>query len=99
MNFNDFINSLQKNEPPLDIENTLEAMWYAKNHNWDKAHQIAQNISTSIGSWIHAYLHRVEGDQYNAEYWYRKANMRPINDSLNKEANQIIKQILDLNNL
>ena len=99
MTFNNFINSLQKNEPPLDIENTLEAIWYAKKHNWHKAHQIAQNISTTIGSWIHAYLHRVEGDQFNAEYWYRKANMRPINDNLNKEADQIIKQILDSNNL
>ena len=99
MTFNNFINSLQKNEPPLDIENTLEAIWYAKKHNWHKAHQIAQNITTTIGSWIHAYLHRVEGDQFNAEYWYRKANMRPINDNLNKEADQIIKQILDSNNL
>ena len=74
-------------------------MWYAKNNNWDKSHQIVQNISTTIGSWIHAYLHRVEGDQFNAEYWYRKANMKPINESSNKEADQIIKQILDLNNL
>ena len=44
MNFNNFINSLQKNDPPPDIENTLEAIWYAKKHNWHKAHQIAQNI-------------------------------------------------------
>ena len=49
------------------------ALWHAKKGNWEASHNIAQDIHTKIGSWIHALLHVVEGDQWNADYWFAKA--------------------------
>jgi len=49
------------------------ALWQAKQGNWDAAHNIAQDIHTKMGSWIHALLHVIEGDQWNADYWFAKA--------------------------
>ena len=72
-----FINSLEAINPSPDAGPYLQALWYDRNGNWDKAHQIVQDIHTWEASWIHAYLHRVEGDQGNAGYWYHKAN-RPF---------------------
>ena len=51
----------------------MKSLWWAKKGNWEKAHNIAQDIATNDGSRIHAYLHRVEGDLGNAAYWYRRA--------------------------
>ncbi len=55
-------------------------MWYAKAGQWEPAHEIAQEIKTPTGSWIHAFLHREEGDLANAGYWYRRAGMTMPND-------------------
>ena len=49
------------------------SLWHAKQGNWDAAHNIAQDIPTKMGSWIHALLHVIEGDQWNADYWFAKA--------------------------
>ena len=97
MIYNTFIQSLKNNSPPIGISKPMQAMWYAKKGNWYKAHQIAQNITSDSGSWIHAYLHRVEGDESNARYWYNRANIKPINTDFNEEAKRIITHILDLN--
>lgn len=51
----------------------LKALWYDAKGNWNAAHDIAQELPTVFGSWIHAYLHRKEGDRFNAEYWYDRA--------------------------
>ena len=97
MKYDNFIKSLKNNSPPSDISAPIKSMWYAKKGDWDMAHKIAQDIKTVLGSWIHAYLHRIEGDESNADYWYKKANVNQINANLDDEANQIIKHILDLN--
>ena len=49
------------------------SLWHAKQGNWDAAHNIALDIPTKMGSWIHALLHVIEGDQWNADYWFAKA--------------------------
>ena len=49
------------------------ALWHAKQGHWEAAHNIAQDIHTKMGSWIHALLHVIEGDQWNADYWFAKA--------------------------
>ena len=97
MNYDSFIKSIKDISPPIDISLPLKSMWYAKKGEWDKAHQIAQDITSLLGSWIHAYLHRIGGDQYNAKYWYKRANIEPINTNLDDEANQIIMYILNFN--
>jgi len=57
--------------PPL-----LAALWWEAQGDWDRAHRIAQDIDTAEGAWVHAYLHRQEGDLGNADYWYRRAGRR-----------------------
>ncbi|MCB1209681.1 MAG: hypothetical protein KDK97_10160 [Verrucomicrobiales bacterium] len=59
--------------PPPSLTPEAMALWHAKKGNWEAAHNIAQDIHTPMGSWIHALLHVIEGDQWNADYWFRKA--------------------------
>jgi len=58
---------------PQGLSNEALALWHTKKGQWDEAHSIAQDIHTSMGSWIHALLHVIEGDQWNADYWFSKA--------------------------
>ncbi len=60
-------------EAPSGLSDPLRALWHAKAQQWEKSHDIAQDIKTPTGSWIHAFLHREEGDLGNAGYWYRRA--------------------------
>ena len=96
MSYNDFIKSLKRNMPPSGLSETMKAMWYAKIGQWDRAHNIAQDNKTELGSWIHAYLHRIEGDQFNANYWYIKANRESSSLNLDDEDKKIIMYILDI---
>ena len=57
--------------PGLSLE--AQALWQAKKGNWEASHNIAQDIHTPLGSWIHALLHLIEGDTGNADYWFAKA--------------------------
>jgi hypothetical protein len=59
--------------PPGGLTPALKAMWFAKAGKWDAAHDLCQDIPGTAGSWIHAYLHREEGDLSNAAYWYSRA--------------------------
>ncbi|WP_108422911.1 hypothetical protein [Flagellimonas amoyensis] len=72
-----FQESLDLTAPPTDWPESLQSLWFAAKEDWDASHNIAQDIHTSMGSWIHAYLHRWEGDKWNAGYWYRQAG-RPF---------------------
>ena len=73
MKFEEFKTSLGHDQPPSGIPSALAALWYAGKGDWEQAHTIAQDIHTREGSWVHAYLHRVEGDVSNANYWYNRA--------------------------
>ena len=59
--------------PPAGLSPELQALWLAKKERWEEAHNIAQEIHTQDGSWIHALLHLIEGDTGNAAYWYARA--------------------------
>jgi hypothetical protein len=65
--------SLADETPPQGVSRALAALWYAGKGHWQKAHELAQEQDDQAGAWVHAYLHRVEGDQDNAGYWYRRA--------------------------
>ncbi len=70
MKIEDFLASVESGgEPPAELDDRLQALWYAEKGEWKTSHTIAQGIDTADGSWIHAYLHRVEGDLGNAGYW------------------------------
>lgn len=89
-----FKSSLSQPNPPDGISETLQALWYEGKNNWEKAHHIAQDISSRDGCWIHAYLHRVEGDQGNAAYWYHRAAKPVPRVSLGEEWEQIAEELL-----
>ncbi|MBU3027091.1 hypothetical protein Q4603_05145 [Zobellia galactanivorans] len=80
--------------PPSDLSEALKAMWFAANDNWEASHDIAQEMYNETGSWIHAYLHRVEGDKFNAGYWYRKAGRSYPQSSLEQEHQEITEYLL-----
>ncbi|MBC8256810.1 MAG: hypothetical protein H8E85_05815 [Candidatus Marinimicrobia bacterium] len=94
MQFDEFINSTKEDAPPQSLSESLQAMWHAQKGDWETAHNIAQNIKTEFGSWIHAYLHRVEGDLSNAGYWYKRAGKPKFQGSTEAEADEIINSIL-----
>ena len=93
MQLEDFIKSIKEESPPEGLTEPLQAMWHARKGNWDKAHNSAQSISTELGSWIHAYLHRVEGDLSNADYWYKRAGKPQFQGSTEAEADEIVNSI------
>lgn len=94
MNLNDFKQSLVSSSIPPDLSGGLQALWYDAKGNWSRAHDIAQEIHTQEGSWIHAYLHRKEGDQGNAAYWYQRANQPVCKTSLEAEWDNIVTALL-----
>ena len=63
----------EDSEPPEGLSEELRSLWLTKKGEWDAAHDIAQEIDTQMGSWIHALLHLIEGDLGNAGYWYARA--------------------------
>jgi hypothetical protein len=77
MTLAEFERTLSKSKPPAGLAPALVALWWAGKDNWDTAHRIVMDESGKDCAWIHAYLHRVEGDLGNAGYWYRLAE-RPV---------------------
>ena len=91
MQYDDFINLTKESEPSNNLSGVHLAMWYAFKDNWEMAHSIVQEIHTETAFWIHAYLHRVEGDIGNAHYWYNRARKEPSSKSLKSELDDIIQ--------
>ena len=74
MTLEEFVQSVESDpDPPATLSGELRALWLTKKDRWHDAHEIAQDIDTPMGSWIHALLHLIEGDEGNAGYWFRKA--------------------------
>lgn len=78
MNLAEFEQSLEEEAPPAGLPPLLQALWHERRGDWARAHQIAQDVPGKDAAWVHAYLHRREGDPGNAAYWYRQAG-RPVN--------------------
>jgi len=68
---------LAKGEAPQGLSSALLALYHDERGDWDATHVAAQAGETREGAWVHAYLHRKEGDTGNAGYWYRRAG-RPV---------------------
>jgi hypothetical protein len=71
----------------------LAALWWAAKGDWEAAHKIVQDESDANSAWVHAYLHRVEGDLSNAGYWYRQAGRPAARDSLEAEWQRIVDEL------
>lgn len=94
MTFIEFENTLKQEQPPAELSRPLRALWFAGKDDWENSHNIAQDIHTNEGSWIHAYLHRWEGDDWNAKYWYRQAGRTMPTVSLKEEWRDITENLL-----
>jgi len=69
----DFNRTLTNKAPPTGLSPALTALWWAGKNDWDEAHRIVMSEEDADCAWVHAYLHRAEGDLGNAGYWYRQA--------------------------
>ena len=90
----DFKASLPGAAPGRGLDAPLAALWWAAKGGWDEAHRIVQDESTADAAWVHAYLHRVEGDLGNAGYWYRQAGKPVAAGSLETEWEGIVSALL-----
>ncbi|MBS1565005.1 MAG: hypothetical protein JST39_11490 [Bacteroidetes bacterium] len=95
MHFDDFKSSLSAAQPPASANAWLRSLWYDAKGDWEQAHNIIQSIEDKTAARIHAYLHRREGDEWNANYWYNKAGRRMPGYSLDKELEEIVKELLE----
>ena len=94
MTYDEFISSLSTQQPPAHISSVLKALWYDGKDDWESSHNVAQDIHDKDGSWIHAYLHRKEGDIWNADYWYNKAGKKRPAVSLEEEWENIVTEFI-----
>jgi hypothetical protein len=94
MDLQQFKASLANDTPPSGVSPLLQAMWQEAKGNWDGAHALTQDQNNQDGAWVHAYLHRQEGDLSNAAYWYSRAG-RPVSKaSLEQEWEEIVAALL-----
>jgi hypothetical protein len=94
LDFDWFKQSLQEKKIPAGLSLGLQALWYDGMGDWDQAHTLIDKQPDRISARVHAYLHRKEGDQWNAEYWYRKADARMPNLSLADEWEMLVRQLI-----
>jgi hypothetical protein len=92
MTFADFRQSIAAGQPPHPP--ALAALWWAAKGDWDKAHKIVMDDEGRAAAWVHAYLHRVEGDLPNAQYWYRTAGKPVASGALEAEWAAIAAELL-----
>lgn len=94
MELETFKASLSAGAPPPGVGALLRALWFDARGDWDAAHRIAQEVETSDGARVHAYLHRKEGDLPNARYWYRSAGVPAGSGPLEREWEALVRRLL-----
>ncbi|OLY92414.1 hypothetical protein SAMN05444008_11671 [Cnuella takakiae] len=94
MTFQAFTQSLNDTQPPPNLSLALEALWYDGQGNWEQSHQLIQDEPGTEAALIHAYLHRKEGDTWNADYWYRRAGRTRPALSLQAEWEALVQELL-----
>jgi hypothetical protein len=94
MTLDDFRRSLAATEPPVGLTLALAGLWWDGKGDWKRAHESAQQDEGIEAAWVHAYLHRKEGDQGNAEYWYRRAGKPVCGEPLDAEWRSIAAVLL-----
>lgn len=94
MTLDDFIALTADARAPAGISAALLALWHDARGDWNAAHDVAQDAPDPDGAWVHAYLHRKEGDAGNAAYWYRRAGKRVATAPLADEWKEIASALL-----
>lgn len=94
MHFHEFVKSIDGANPPEAVNTYARSLWYDAKGDWETAHTIIQDIEDKTAAWIHAYLHRKEGDAGNAAYWYNRAGKKMPAISLEQEWEEIASAVL-----
>ena len=94
MTLTEFKATIGQATPPADVGPALVALWHDARGDWARAHEVAQDIHDESGAWVHAYLHRKEGDLGNAGYWYRRASQPVARGTLTEEWDAIVTELL-----
>lgn len=89
-----FTQSLTQPAPPADWPPTVRALWHLAKGEWNEAHELVQHESGAAAAWVHAHLHRVEGDEWNAGYWYRRAGKPTGSGDLDQERLAIAVELI-----
>ena len=95
MTLDDFRATLSAPTVPANLAPLLRALWLDASGDWEGAHRVAQDVDTPLGAWVHAYLHRKEGDLGNAAYWYRRAGRSVSTDALAAEWDRLARTLLE----
>ena len=94
MTLAEFKQTSANSAPPAGLAPELLALWHDAHGDWEAAHRVAQDIPDPTGAWIHAYLHRKEGDLSNARYWYQRAGKPESRKTLDDEWEKIAEAML-----
>jgi hypothetical protein len=94
MTVEEFKATLTQSQPPASLSPLLKALWLDAKGSWQASHAIVQDLETKEAAWVHAYLHRKEGDEFNAGYWYQRAGKKFSKSNLEEEWNEITDGIL-----
>lgn len=97
MNTKEFLHHVTSHSSPEgDWSPALQAIWYAENGDWKRAHELCQQGDSKDGAWVHANLHRQEGDLSNAGYWYNRAEKPESEQSIEAERREILSTLLSM---
>jgi hypothetical protein len=88
-----FKRTLMHAVPPKAVAPALAALWWAKKGEWEKAHRTVMDEHSRDAAWVHAYLHRAEGDESNARYWYTQARRGAAKNSIDDEWEEILEAL------
>jgi hypothetical protein len=94
MNKEEFKLSLKQPKCPESIRGIPRVLWLAGRNEWEKAHQLVQDIQSNDAAWVHAHLHRQEGDNWNADYWYKRAGKTRPQSSIKEEWEKLVEILL-----
>jgi hypothetical protein len=94
MQLEEFRASLSHEEPPDGLPVTLTALWWDAKGDWTRAHALVDELETPDGMAVHAYLHRKEGEAWNADYWYSRAGRRFHRSSLDQEWEALVEGLV-----
>lgn len=94
MTFEEFQLSIKEDHAPAGIDPLLLVLWYDAKGDWVKSHTIIQDMETKEAALIHAYLHRKEGDKWNADYWYQRAGRKRTSSTIEDEWNTLVSRFI-----
>jgi hypothetical protein len=95
MNVEEFILTTSRDQPPAGLVAVLQALWHVRKGDWGRAHAIVQNHDDDLScAWVHAHIHRIEGDMGNAGYWYRRVGRQFETRGLEEEWKALVAHFL-----